>query len=106
MHSGGPRNVVPGAIMFSLFGFLGQTAANFYDTTDLPVSDKPQQNFWQRFASMKWSPVTVLNDGEYENMLREKQLKLEAEIALVDERINDLKAKHAQSLATPTIASS
>ncbi|KAH0380204.1 hypothetical protein KCU92_g7744, partial [Aureobasidium melanogenum] len=95
----GPRNVIPGAIMFSLFGFLGQTVSNSYDKTELPASDEPQLNFWQRFASLKWMPVTVLKDGEYEDMLRERQLKLEAEIALVDERIAALKAQHAQALA-------
>ncbi|KAG9515401.1 hypothetical protein KCV07_g7476, partial [Aureobasidium melanogenum] len=95
----GPRNVIPGAIMFSLFGFLGQTVSNSYDKTEIPASDEPQLNFWQRFASLKWMPVTVLKDGEYEDMLRERQLKLEAEIALVDERIAALKAQHAQALA-------
>ncbi|KAH0277300.1 hypothetical protein KCU91_g3285, partial [Aureobasidium melanogenum] len=95
----GPRNVIPGAIMFSLFGFLGQTVSNSYDKTNLPASDEPQLNFWQKFASLKWMPVTVLKDGEYEDMLREKQLKLEAEIALVDERIAALKAQHAQALS-------
>ncbi|KAG9950258.1 hypothetical protein KCU85_g3637, partial [Aureobasidium melanogenum] len=100
----GPRNVIPGAIMFSLFGFLGQTVSNSYDKTDLPASDEPQLNFWQRFASLKWMPVTVLKDGEYEDMLREKQLKLEAEIALVDERIAALKAQHAQALSKESSA--
>ena len=85
--------------MFSLFGFLGQTVSNSYDKNDLPASDEPQLNFWQRFASLKWMPVTVLKDGEYEDMLRERQLKLEAEIALVDERIEALKVQHAQALS-------
>lgn len=102
---GGPRNAIPGAIMFSLFGFLGQTATNHYDKTDMPVSEEPQLNFWQRFASLKWMPVTVLKDGEYEDMLRERQLKLEAEIALVDERIEALKAQHTKSLASEDTSS-
>ncbi|KAI5238781.1 hypothetical protein E4T47_08265 [Aureobasidium subglaciale] len=100
----GPRNAIPGAIMFSLFGFVGQTVANRFDKTDLPASDEPRLNFWQRFASLKWMPVTVLDDGEYEHMLRERQLKLEAEIALVDERMEALKAQHAQAIATETNA--
>jgi len=91
--------------MFSLFGFVGQTATNYYDKTDMPVSDEPQLNFWQRFASLKWMPVTVLKDGEYEDMLRERQLKLEAEIALVDERIEALKTQHAKALVTETKSS-
>ena len=102
---GGPRNAIPGAIMFSLFGFLGQTATNYYDKTDMPVSDEPQMNFWQRFASLKWMPVTVLKDGEYEDMLRERQLKLEAEIALVDERIEALKSQHVKTSASETTSS-
>jgi hypothetical protein len=84
--------------MFSLFGFLGQTAVNRYDKSDMPLPDGPQLNFWQRFASLKWMPVTVLDDVEYEDMLREKQLKLEAEIALVDERIALLKSTPAKVL--------
>ncbi|THZ42100.1 hypothetical protein D6C90_05387 [Aureobasidium pullulans] len=104
-HTGGPRNAIPGAIMFSLFGFLGQTVSNRFDKSDMPVSDEPQLNFWQKFASLKWMPVTVLNDGEYENMLRERQLKLEAEIALVDERIEALKAQNAQAVPAKTSAS-
>lgn len=91
--------------MFSLFGFLGQTVSNRFDKSDMPVSDEPQLNFWQKFASLKWMPVTVLNDGEYENMLRERQLKLEAEIALVDERIEALKAQNAQAVPAKTSAS-
>jgi hypothetical protein len=91
--------------MFSLFGFLGQTASNYYDKTDMPVSDEPQMNFWQRFASLRWMPVTVLKDGEYEDMLRERQLKLEAEIALVDERIEALKTQHTKMLASENTSS-
>jgi hypothetical protein len=102
---GGPRNAIPGAIMFSLFGFLGQTASNYYDKTDMPISDEPQLNFWQRLASLKWMPVTVLKDGEYEDMLRERQLKLEAEIALVDERIEALKTQHTKMLASGNTSS-
>ncbi|KAI5205124.1 hypothetical protein E4T39_03161 [Aureobasidium subglaciale] len=100
----GPRNAIPGAIMFSFFGFIGQTVANRFDKTDLPASDEPRLNFWQRFASLKWMPVTVLDDSEYEHMLRERQLKLEAEIALVDERIEALKVQHTQAVATETNA--
>jgi hypothetical protein len=91
--------------MFSLFGFVGQTVSSYYDKTDVPVSDEPQLNFWQKFAGLKWMPVTVLKDNEYEDMLRERQLKLEAEIALVDERIEALKAQHVKSLVLDSTTS-
>jgi hypothetical protein len=102
---GGPRNAIPGAIMFSLFGFVGQTASNYYDKTDMPASDELQLNFWQKFAGLKWMPVQVLKDGEYEDMLRERQLKLEAEIALVDERIEALKTQHSKVLVSENASS-
>jgi hypothetical protein len=35
----------------------------------------------------KWSPLKPLPDDEYEKMLDEKILRLDAEIALVDEHI-------------------
>lgn len=35
----------------------------------------------------------MLSDSEYENMLREKLLKVEAEIALVDENIEALRGE-------------
>lgn len=38
----------------------------------------------------KWSPVTRLTTEEYENMLKEKLLVLEAELALANEEIEGL----------------
>lgn len=53
-------------------------------------------NQWNKKAS--WSlatflPMKNLTDREYEEMLEEKILRLEANIALVDERIAELKAQ-------------
>lgn len=36
---------------------------------------------------MKYSPVRALPDAEYETMLRQRLLRVETEIALVDEQI-------------------
>lgn len=38
----------------------------------------------------KWSPVTRLTTEEYENMLKEKLLVLEADLALANEEIERL----------------
>ena len=40
---------------------------------------------------MKWSPMKVLSDEEYERMLQEKLLRVEAEIAVLDEKIERAK---------------
>jgi predicted house-cleaning noncanonical NTP pyrophosphatase (MazG superfamily) len=47
----------------------------------------------------KWSPIKVLTDTEYENMLREKLLKVNAEIALVDDNIEALRAQQCEMAA-------
>lgn len=39
-----------------------------------------------------WSPMKSLTDDEYENLLQDKLLKLEAEISILDDQIADLRA--------------
>ena len=113
----GPRNVVPGTIMFTLFGYLGQTVYNTLDArhTEQAASDaqalvegkeKDGKRFWERVAEMKWSPLKVLSDEDYGNMLKEKLLRVEAEIALMDEEVERLKGeerrmKERQDLEPP-----
>lgn len=100
----GPQNVIPGTIMFTLFGWGGQKAYNFLDERNSQGlqawaekkargDDKPKEGLMHRFAKSKWSPMTVLSDQEYEDMLQEKLLKVEVEIALIDDRIAEFKKK-------------
>lgn len=44
----------------------------------------------------KWSPVTRLTTEEYENMLKEKLLVLEADLALANEEIERLEGMRRQ----------
>jgi hypothetical protein len=91
-HLGGPKNVIPGALIFALFGAAGQAIYNSADAraSSLPpqTAEKDLKNSW---LNSKWSPMKVLTDKEYESMLREKLLNVEAEISLVDERIAALR---------------
>jgi hypothetical protein len=50
-----------------------------------------EQSIMQRVASMKWSPMQSLSNAEYEAILREKLLRIDADIAIVDEDIEKLK---------------
>jgi hypothetical protein len=97
-----PRNVIPGTIMFTLFGWSGQTGYNYLDKRNSQElreqaqlkakgQDKPRETLVQKFAKSKWSPMSVLTDEQYEEMLQEKLLKVEAEIAIIDERIEGVK---------------
>ncbi|KAK3077783.1 hypothetical protein LTS18_009324 [Coniosporium uncinatum] len=90
----GRANIVPGIIMFSIFGYLGQQAYNYVD--EKPAPQEPKENIFKRFADLKWTPVRSLSDAEYEDMLQEKLLKVNAEIALIDDRIEVLRKETQQ----------
>lgn len=98
----GPQNVIPGTIMFSLFGWAGQHGYNYLDARNsaelldqaqLRASGdgKPKETLMHKFAKSKWSPMSVLTDEQYANMLQEKLLKVEAEIAIIDDRIENFR---------------
>ncbi|KAL8686245.1 MAG: hypothetical protein Q9218_007244 [Villophora microphyllina] len=97
--SGGRKNIFPGIIMFSLFGFAGQ---HFYNTLDArrgpPIApdgasttgrgdSNTDQPVWKRALNSRWSPMKVLSDEEYEKMLKQKLLRVDAEIAILEENI-------------------
>ncbi|KAL8758379.1 MAG: hypothetical protein Q9184_003947 [Pyrenodesmia sp. 2 TL-2023] len=109
----GRANVIPGIIMFSLFGFAGQHAYNYLDRapTSKPtlvlhknpdpsavneltnIKTPEEQPLWKRVLNSKYSPMKVLSDKQYEDLLREKLLGVEAELAIVNEKIIEAKAK-------------
>ena len=113
----GPRNIIPGTIMFTLFGSLGQTVFNALDArhskqvaSDIQAAAEGKtlgkKRFWERVAEMKWSPLTAVSDEDYGNLLKEKLLRVEAEIALVDEEMERLRGeerrmKERQDKASP-----
>ena len=101
--------------MFSLFGWAGQSLFNELDarhtqkihssiasstaepvseaqpTSPRPAAPFTPTNFLQRIAAMKYSPIQNLSDADYETMLQERLLRVDAEIALVDEKIEMVK---------------
>lgn len=93
---GGPKNIVPGMIFWSVTGGLGQLAANV-------VSWRPSSEPGRSFLQSKWSPVTYLSDHEYEKILEGRLLRIEAEIAIVDENIKELRdaEKRVEQQSTP-----
>ena len=103
----GPRNVIPGTIMFSIFGYAGQKGYNFLDNknsdelreeAEMAARGEKKKNFLERIAEKKWSPMEVLTDERYEEMLQEKLLKLEVEISIIDDKIAGFRQK-AEELA-------
>ncbi|RYP25457.1 hypothetical protein DL767_008375 [Monosporascus sp. MG133] len=82
----GPKNILPGILFFSLLGagssFVSQRAKN---------NEPKQSNTKTSWLDSKWSPMRSLSDKEYVDMLEEKILRLDAEIAVIDENIASLK---------------
>ncbi|KAG9240572.1 hypothetical protein BJ878DRAFT_525434 [Calycina marina] len=89
----GPGNIIPGAIMFSLFGSAGQAIYNRTNARKSAQPDAEEKPRGFQWMNSKWNPMQVLTDMEYENMLQEKLLGINARIALIDESIEALRAE-------------
>ncbi|KAL4761019.1 uncharacterized protein BDW70DRAFT_136623 [Aspergillus foveolatus] len=86
--------LIPGLAVFSLFGYVGQVSYDAIDKWQLEQANTPSKPFLTRIAESKWVPLKSLTDDEYRGILSEKLLTIEAEIALIDEKIEELqKAK-------------
>lgn len=83
---------MPGAIVFALFGAAGQAIYNSMDAkrTEEALNPSEKKKSW---LDSKWSPVKVLTDAEYAHMMDEKLLRVNAEIALLEESIERLRAE-------------
>lgn len=90
----GRANVLPGFIMFSLFGFFGQSLYNVLDTRHSEVQAAAKtRGVWHSIVTSRFNPVKTLSDEEYEHILMEKLIRIEAEIALVNDDLLRLKNK-------------
>ncbi|KAI5457787.1 hypothetical protein BGZ63DRAFT_416879 [Mariannaea sp. PMI_226] len=83
----GPSNILPGIVCWTVFGAGGQMIANRLATRQPKMRD--DNDSWFR---SKWSPLKKLTDDEYVDMMSEKILRVEADIALIDDRIAELRA--------------
>jgi hypothetical protein len=88
--------------MFTLFGAGGQHVYNKW--TAAPTAE-PKKNFWKRMSDKSWTPFKVLTNEEYAEMLKEKILKLDVEIAVLDDKIASLKEqqKEEEKAATSNV---
>ena len=86
----GRKNVIPGAVMWCVFGATGQFLYNKWSIAPHRVEAKGP-GFWQRMSEKSWTPFKVLTNEEYADMLKEKMLKVEVEISIIDDKIAALK---------------
>ncbi|CAK3812591.1 unnamed protein product [Lecanosticta acicola] len=92
----GRSNVLPGAFMFALFGGAGQFLLNSRRESK---TEQPKENFWKRMSDKSWTPFRVLSNEEYAEMLKEKMLKVDVEIAVIDDKIAALKEEQRKEQA-------
>ncbi|KAJ5710154.1 hypothetical protein N7493_009746 [Penicillium malachiteum] len=97
--------LVPGLVIFSLLGFAGQSAFNRVDAWQIERAQNPAKPLAVRLAESKWVPLRHLSDEEYRGMLGEKLLSLEAEIALLDEKIEGLEKTRPVTSSIPESSS-
>lgn len=80
--------------MFSIFGAGGQGILNMVDDrrSRRLVEDAEDPSRQQTATHYRWSPVKVLSDEEYLAILQEKQLRLDAEVVIIDDEIQRLQS--------------
>ncbi|GKZ34897.1 hypothetical protein AbraIFM66950_005294 [Aspergillus brasiliensis] len=81
---------VAGGAVTRLMGYVGQRSYNAIDTWQMENANTTSKPFLQRMADSKWIPLKSLSDDEYRGILNEKLLSIEAEIALIDDKIGEL----------------
>lgn len=88
--AGGPRNILPGAVVFSLLGLGGAALQN-------RIKSKEQSESWfRKVIDGKWSPITRITNEDWERILEEKLLRVETEIAVLDDSIEELRNNERQ----------
>ncbi|KAL2429747.1 hypothetical protein ABEF95_010759 [Exophiala dermatitidis] len=101
-----PRgSIIPGGITMGVLAAITQAGLNRLDGSS-PAS-RFSSGLKQKLVGL--IPMKSLSDEEYENLLQDKLLKLEAEISLLDDQIANLRAASKQANAVqekPTNAKS
>lgn len=89
-----PRgSIIPGGITLGVLAAITQAGLNRMDGSS-PAS-RFSSDLKQKLVGL--IPMKSLSDEEYENLLQDKLLKLEAEISLLDDQIANLRAASKQA---------
>lgn len=84
---GGPAKILPSTLLYGVIGLVGQGIGNRWQASK--NAPKDDSGGFMR----TWSPLKKLTDEEYLDMMNDKILKVEVDIALIDEKIADLRQK-------------
>ena len=87
--------------MFSLAGFVGQWAHNTFQSSKTKRENgdvQPNKSFSERMSGKGWSLMKVMSDDEYKELLKKQQLVVDAEIAVMEDKITALRRKQQEAL--------
>lgn len=97
-YPGGPTRLLPAIVIWGLIGSGGQAIANRWSSGPGAAQAKDDGTSWL----WKMSPLKKLTDEEYMDLMKEKILKVEVDIALIDDRIAELRATEKAKGPTET----
>ena len=80
--------------MMTFFGLTGQTVV--HSIPYLVAANSEKEPLLQRLAKSRWIPLKAIPDADYEKMLNEKLVRVEADIALIDEQLDALHPQHGK----------
>ena len=80
-----------------MMGILGLGFQAGVETFTHGASGPRQKSILDSIASSRWVPLKPLSDEEYDQILRDRLLKTEAELSMINDEINDLKASPARN---------
>lgn len=96
-HSTVPKGAIrPGSIIFGVLAAVSQAGLNVAQRSSA-VAQFPS-SLRQGLASL--IPMKALSDKEYEDLLLNKLIKVEAEISILDDQIADLRNASKQQVPT------
>ncbi|KAK2882500.1 hypothetical protein FQN49_000299 [Arthroderma sp. PD_2] len=87
------RRFIPGFIACSILGLVGQYSYNKLEERQIRLQSEPvsSKTWAERMADSRWIPIKNLSDEQYRNMLEEKLLSVDVEIALIDDNLKALR---------------
>ncbi|KAE9983537.1 hypothetical protein BLS_004119 [Venturia inaequalis] len=95
-RNSGLRPTVLGVLGGTIFGYVGQKGYNSLDrknTEAITTPIAPKEPLWRRMVNSKYSPMSVLTNKQYEEILQEKLLRVDTEIAIIDDDIAKLRTE-------------
>lgn len=91
--------------MFTLFGYSGQHLYEFFDRRNTQEMERQQRikkygeqdkNWMEWLAEQKWTPFEKITDKQHEKILEEQIFKVEVDIALIDDRIEECRKRQRE----------